>query len=799
MATRKAAANPPAKRRPRTNPPAAPKPTVNEPAAARPTPDEQAPKEAAPACTPAPAPAVESRAELLLSVSNRLAAHQSLDEQLETLVEITTSVLGCERGSLFLSDPQTDELYSRIAQGDIHREIRVLNNAGVAGHVFQSGESLIIDDAYTDERFNASVDEQTGFTTETILCTPVRTVTGAVLGVAEMLNKKDGRFDADDLALLDAMTTQAAVALQSTLFVEEMERSREKELEFLGVVTDLSSELQLGPLLQKIMSTVTKLLDSERSTLFLHDERTKELYTEVGEGLGKETIRFPNHMGIAGTVFQTGGSVNIPYAYADLRFNPGFDRQTGFFTRSILCVPVINKNGKTIGVTQVLNKRGGTFTEDDESRLKAFTAQISIGLENAKLFDDVQTMKNYNEGILESMSSAVITLDENDVIKTCNAAGYRIMRVNPDQVLAKKAEDFFWGDNAWLLEHLARVKKKREVDIVMEAGVEFRGEKLSVNVTIQPLKDTKDEMIGTMIMMEDISSEKRVKATMARYMDPSLADQLVAAGEEILGGQNKEATILFSDVRGFTTFTEELGAQGTVQLLNEYFTLMVDCIQDEGGMLDKFIGDAIMAVFGTPFAHEDDEDRALRCACAMMRALATFNAERVARDLMPIDMGIGLNTDVVVSGNIGSPKRMDYTVIGDGVNLAARLESACKQYAAHILVSDYTFKELRGTYRSREVDKVIVKGKTEPVAIHEILDFYTPETFPNLADVLGRFKDGLELYRAQDWDRATQAFSDAHGLNPDDALSAIYVERCALMKANPPGDDWDGTWVMTSK
>ena len=237
-------------------------------------------------------------------------------------------------------------------------------------------------------------------------------------------------------------------------------------------------------------------------------------------------------------------------------------------------------------------------------------------------------------------------------------------------------------------------------------------------------------------MIEDVSSEKRMKSTMSRYMDPGIAEKLLAGGEEVLGGKSVVATVLFSDIRGFTPITEDLGAHGTVSLLNEYFTIMVECIQKQGGMLDKFIGDAIMAVFGLPLPHEDDEDRAVRASISMITELRRWNAERAAASKRPVDIGVGLNTDSIVSGNIGSPKRMDYTVIGDGVNLASRLESACKEYGARILLSENTFRKLRGTYRAREVDRVIVKGKTEPASIFEILDYHTEETFPNLRECL---------------------------------------------------------------
>ncbi len=738
------------------------------------------------------------QAEMLLSLSRRVAAIDSLDEIIGTVMEMTAWEVGAERATLFLNDPQTGELYSRFAQGNFRREIRFLNNQGIAGHVFQTGESLIVDDPYNDPRFNRQVDQQTGFTTRNVIGVPVRTVKGEVIGVAQCLNKKEGHFNEEDLRVLESMTMQATVALQSSQFIERMKKSREKEMEFLDVVADVTSEIDLGSLLRKVMGEATKMLQAERSTLFLNDEKTNELWSQVGEGLGVTQIRLPNHLGIAGAVFTSGHTVNIPHAYADLRFNPAFDKKTGFFTRSILCVPVVNKQGKVIGVTQVLNKRGGPFTDEDEQRLRAFTAQVSIGLENAKLFADVQNMKNYNESMLQSMSNGVITMNEDGKIATCNAAGARIFKAPAKDIVGKAAKDFFAGDNAWLLEKIHRVEESGTAETSMDAQLSCGGEKTSANVTVQPLVSAEGKKLGSMAMIEDISSEKRMKSTMARYMDPGLADQLLASGAEALGGRSVMATILFSDVRGFTTLSESLGPQGIVSVLNEYFTLMVDCISREGGMLDKFIGDAIMAEFGLPVAHDDDEDRAVRAAISMMRDMNAWNVQRAANGQLTIDMGIGLNTDEVVSGNIGSPKRMDYTVIGDGVNLASRLESACKQYAAHILISENTYRKVKGTYRTREVDLVVVKGKTKPVAVFEVLDYHTDQSFPNIMDCVNQFRAGIKHYREGNWDRAINGFQEALKANPADKLSNIYIERCQHLKAEPP-EKWDGVYVMKSK
>ena len=602
------------------------------------------------------------------------------------------------------------------------------------------------------------------------------------------------------------------MTLQNAQGLEQMAKARAKEMEFLDVVSDVTAEIELGALLQRVMIEATRMLNADRATLFLNDPRTDELFSRVAMGDGIGEIRLPNNAGIAGTVFQSKKTVNIPHAYADLRFNPSFDKQTGYFTRSILCVPIMNKEGDCIGCTQALNKVGGGFTDEDESRLKAFTQQVSIALENAKLFEDVTKERAYNHSMLASMSNGVITINEEGVIATCNKAGCTILKARRDDIIGSKASDFFKEDRMWINEKIEECSENKEniilMDVSFEVGskIEENNEIVSANLSFMPLEsqdpdgrtDQESSHLGSMIMIEDISDEKRMKSTMSRYIDPGIADQLMSDGTDIMGGQETVATVLFSDVRSFTTITESLGAQGTVALLNEYFDIMVDAITEQGGMVDKFIGDAIMAGFGIPIAHEDDEDRSVRAGINMIKRLWDWNLEREKKGQMAIDMGLGINTDMLVSGNIGSSKRMDYTMIGDGVNLAARLESACKSYSAKILISDFTYQKLKGTYQIRYIDDVVVKGKTEPVGVREVLDFHSLESFPNLMDNVNHFNEGRRNFKSGNWDTAIKSFQECLKCNSNDQLSETYIERCKVMKKKNP-KDWDGIWVMTSK
>ena len=759
------------------------------------------------------------KATALLEVYKRVADSLSLDVLLPRMVELISMFMEAERCSIFLYDSFTDTLYSRIAQGSSVAEIRFSAESGIAGATFRSGKAIHIPDAYADERFNREFDQKTGFRTRNIICAPIRDNNSQVIGVVQVLNKISGEFNTEhEIPVLETMAQQASSAFTNAQLHEQIEKARVEEAQLLEVTTAMSQELQLRPLLTKIMQAVTTILEADRSTLFLYDAKSHELWSHIALGMDAKTIRIPASAGIAGSVFTTGETINIPDAYADQRFNKAVDKKTGYKTDSILCMPINNKAGETIGVIQVLNKWGGPFSRDDERKLGAFTAQASVAIENAKMFEDIIEMKNYNESILQSMSNGVLTLDADGIIQKANKASKRILGIKSvsRELIGVPTHELFIDRNSWVMDSVNKVAETGRQEMTMDAHLylsdlgrvqdEGAGEDeekeetaSSINLTVVPLQNSKKEQIGSMLLIEDISNEKRLKSTMARYMTREVADKLLEEGQDALGGKMQKATVLFTDIRDFTSISERIGAQDTVAMLNEYFSIMVDILLGHGGILDKYIGDAMMAVFGAPFVGEEDADNAVQAGIEMLRALADFNTQRVSEGKDPVRMGVGVNTDDILSGNIGSMKRMDYTVIGDGVNLASRLEGANKMYRTQLLISEFTRADLKHDYIVREIDKIRVKGKNEPVAVYEVLDYYDETTFPNLSGVIESFNRGLELYKARDWNTAIRCFEDALALNPNDNVSKLYINRCRSMIDEPPSADWDGVWTMTCK
>ncbi len=735
------------------------------------------------------------RTTALVDISNRVSDSLSLDVLFPRLMDVVTETLNVERSSLFLYDPDTKELFSRVMQGNAMGDVRFPADHGIAGSVFTSGEGVIIHDTYADTRFNRDVDTRTGYRTRNMLCVPIRNKKQEVIGVTQALNKREAQFDVDDQQLLEALSSQAAAALENARLFEKVERAQREEAVLIDVVSLIASEILLEPLLEKILVAATQLLGADRGSLFLYDPSRNELYSRVADGVASREIRFPANTGIAGECFSTGIPISIDDAYRDPRFNPAVDKGTGYRTRNILCMPITTKGGSKVGVMEILNKKEGPFTISDQRRLTALCAQAAVSIENAQLFEEVSNSRGYNESILRSMSNGVITLDAANVVSKINDSGRRILRRSDAETVGKSVNDIFGERNSWVIKSLEKVLSTWRIDSTVDASLQLDdNEVVSVNLTTVPLRDMRDERIGSMLIMEDLTREKRLRNTMSRYMSKAVVDQLLEKGDAVLGGTGREVSVLFSDIRGFTALAERLGPRETVAMLNEYFTDMVDVVYEHNGILDKYIGDMIMAVFGSVLASEEDADNAVTVGSRMMVALRELNKRRTATGHEPIRIGVGISTGYCVAGNIGSPKRLEYTVIGDRVNLADRLQNANKYYGTSVLICQPTAARLKRVVKIRELDLIRLRGINTPVSVYEVLDHHTNESFPHLDVVLPAFKEGLAHYHKQSWERAAACFSEALSAFPGDRPSRIYLERCETYRTDPPPAGWDGVW-----
>jgi adenylate cyclase len=323
----------------------------------------------------------------------------------------------------------------------------------------------------------------------------------------------------------------------------------------------------------------------------------------------------------------------------------------------------------------------------------------------------------------------------------------------------------------------------------------------SINLTVNPLTNPEGGVRGGLVVLGDISREKRMKTTMYRYLTPHVAEQVMALGEDaLMVGERKEVTILFSDIRGYTTLTENLGAAEVVSLLNQYFETMVEAVFNHEGTLDKFIGDALMAVFGAPLPlTENHAWKAVQAALEMRRRLEEFNQRRIIQEQPQIHIGIGLSSGEVVSGNIGSHKRMDYTVIGDGVNLSSRLESVTKEYGCDIVLSEFTYQLCSDRIWVRQLDKIRVKGKHQAVNIYELIGDRSTALDIETQEFLSHYHAGRSALALRNFKDAILCFEAAKEIRPNDHPLNIHLERAHNYLIQPPPDSWDGVWTMINK
>ncbi len=306
------------------------------------------------------------------------------------------------------------------------------------------------------------------------------------------------------------------------------------------------------------------------------------------------------------------------------------------------------------------------------------------------------------------------------------------------------------------------------------------------------------------VVVYQFVSERRAKTAMkslfSRYVDPSVVNQLVANPDLVrLGGERKILTVLFSDIANFTSVSEKLAPEELVAHLNEYLSSMTEVVFQHSGTLDKYIGDAIIAFWGAPLELKDHAYQACQTAIEMTKRLDSLHEKWREAGKPILNFRIGINSGEMVVGNVGGRDRFDYTVIGDNVNLASRLETANKMYRSRILLSEYTYGLVKEKIFARELDLIVVKGKTRPVKIYELMSDMTDGIQETRKNVVELYCAGLAKYRGREWTVAAGLFEKALSIDQGDFPSEMYLERCRLYELEPPPADWNGVFVMTTK
>ncbi len=728
----------------------------------------------------------------MLDMTEILSLRSGIETQIERIVTTASKIMNAERATLFLLDRFSGELWSLVAVGLESREIRIQMGQGIAGWVAENDQMVNIADAYSDPRFDDSHDIQMGFKTRNLLCGPLKNLQGEMVGVIQAINKIEGHFQEKDEILFKAFAYQTAIAVENLELYRRLLADHEKMAIIFDVSAAVARTLDLDTLFVEIVDRISKALNAERSTLFLIDPTSGELWSKVAQQSELTEIRIPISDGLAGHVARTGEVLNIRQAYNDDRFLPMVDQQTGFKTETVLCAPIINRQGDIIGVIETMNKKSASFDTEDENLLKALSSQISVALENAQLYERTVDMRNYLASVQDSITNSIVTLDNHRCIKTLNKAAEDWLRRTIQETQAVQISDVLGSSNQTINALIDRVYRSghavvdENIRMIMPWGKEH-----FMNINFVPLIGHKGEHQGLVLVFEDITSRKRMKGTLVRYMERDIVERLLDdPSQQVLGGTRSKATIMFADVRGYTGMTENLSAEQTVTFLNEYFSLMVDIIFQNKGVLDKYIGDAIMSVFGVPYVRKNDAVRAVKTALQMRDRLSEFNDARMELGKQAVQIGIGIGTGEVISGNIGSERRMDFTVIGDSVNVASRIEKLNKFYGTDILIGETTQQELGDQLTTRLVDLVRVKGKQKPVKIYEVLG----DKDLALTQAQEDFARGLAYYQELSFDKAAGIFSSCAN---SDHLCRLFLERCNHFMTSPPDEDWDGSWELT--
>jgi len=524
-----------------------------------------------------------------------------------------------------------------------------------------------------------------------------------------------------DKRILEIIASHLTKALYNYQLLDEVENKKTEinlkllELETLfDISVAISSVLDVDELCDDVLWRSVGILNASKGVVLLQTEESPILdpsanfnWTDEIPLLSKKLSVFKNiDERKKGAIF-TGAEKNTI--------------QKKLSEENLIIAPITAKE-KNQGYMVLCNKetRKGIepFNQLDLDLLTALSNQAAVAMENAKLFKDITKEKQFNESILGSIATGVITLDPLGEVDSINSAGLGILKMDKENIIGNHYMYLFEKDEE-VLELITLSEIDNEIKSELGAPLRTVSEETVINISVAPRLDPEGNKQGSVMAIEDITDVSKVKNTFKRYVSKQVVEELLGDdGKLNLGGEQRDVTILFTDIRGFTSMSEKMKPERVVSTLNEYFSEMIDIVFKHNGTLDKIIGDELMVLYGAPLSGENDTHRAVETAVEMQKKIKELNKERKKRKEPPILVGAGINRGLVVSGNIGSREMMDYTVIGDTVNVASRLCAAAGP--GEILVSRSVHGITKKGFSYDKLDPIRVKGKEKRIPIYLI-------------------------------------------------------------------------------
>lgn len=407
----------------------------------------------------------------------------------------------------------------------------------------------------------------------------------------------------------------------------------------------------------------------------------------------------------------------------------------------------------------------------------------------------------YSKALLSMLPVALIATDKDGLVRMSNKAAQDILGFREEEITGRPAAEIF-GPRSEIARRLRQALEDAKPAHLASRSLKLRsGKTLVGNLYLQPFRDDENTLRGLLVTVEDLSYVHFLHDAFKRYVPPSVSEMIARNPQELkLGGEEKHLSVLFADIEDFTRYSESHTPNEMVTLLSEYFTLMTDQVFAFEGTLKEYVGDELMAIFGAPVEQADHPLRACRTAIAMQKALSDLRRRWRAIGRPAIRARIGVNTGPMLVGNLGSPYRFSYGVLGDQVNLASRLEGLCAVYGTPILIGERTALEVADVFLLREIDWVRVKGRVQSVRIYELLgEKDGPRPGPAREAALAFYAEALEAYRNRSWDHSLHCFEQAAAADPEDGPSRVMAGRCRQFLGAPPPEDWEGVFEHTRK